>query len=136
MRAISAIILLLLPLFAISQKDSLRLEMQIKNGAAQNALPPGPSRIFGTLVNKKGEAVAGAEVMVHHPNGQKRSKNVFKSDSNGSFTAYVYDYGPVELLIKLNGKTLKRIQYEIHTSGTNIGSPYEKIVLHTRRKNK
>jgi hypothetical protein len=100
------------------------------SGQSENALPPGPSRIFGTVVNQKGVAIEGATVTVIYPGEAIQSINIFRTSEHGAFTAYVHKPEQyVDLEIRVGKKLKKRIRYHQPGIGNNIGSPYERIVI-------
>jgi hypothetical protein len=120
-------------LITFAQQDSIRLPdiKEYEQMQQRNALPPGPARITGTLVNKKGEPVNDVLVTVKYPDGKQRDADTFKTNPDGIFQVYVFrnDQAYIDLKIIRGRKILKRIRYCAPSPGTNIGHPSNKIVI-------
>jgi len=61
-------------------------------GIAQenNALPPGPARLHGTIL-VDGLPLEHATIVFFYTRNNQAHYNIFKSNSSGRFTVYVYD---------------------------------------------
>ncbi|MCB0483046.1 MAG: carboxypeptidase regulatory-like domain-containing protein [Flavobacteriales bacterium] len=88
-----------------------------------NALPPGPGRIFGTVVDGQGQPMAGVEIQVRYPDGKQRKADTFTSTQYGTFTCYVfrYDQPNVQLVFTINGRECLRKSFFGIGEGTNFG---------------
>jgi hypothetical protein len=103
---------------------------------ADNALPPGPGRIFGTVVNESGMPMSGVEIQVVYPDGKARSADIFKSHPNGIFTCYVfrYDQPNVVLVFRVNGKICLRKPISGVFEGSNHGRDADKYVCAIKKR--
>ncbi len=99
-----------------------------------NALPLGPSRIHGSIVNKKNKAIKGAVIRLSYPDGYNQPGSMTITDGNGRFTAYVLHYHQpyVDLEIIVKKKIRKTIRYPEPGMGNNLGHPSDIIALKCR----
>jgi hypothetical protein len=96
-----------------------------------NALPPGPSRIWGQLVDEKQNPVANATITACYPDSIVENGYTTKSGEDGRFTFYVTqdDQPWIELHIILEGKLIGKFRYNNPGGGQNIGSPYTPMLV-------
>jgi hypothetical protein len=117
-----------------SAQESNLLEQIIREEQKRrgvNALPPGPARITGQLVNRKGEPLRNVDIKVKYPDGKQRDADNFRSREDGHFLVYIFreDQAWAELEIISGKKILGRIRYDHISPGRNIGFPTDKVVV-------
>lgn len=123
---------------AFSQQDSLVIDPRDLNRSNNNALPPGPSTISGTLVDQHGNPIPGAKVTVKYPDGKQREVDTFTSNEWGIFQVYIFRYGQpyIDLEIRVGKKVCRTIRYSNPGRGMNLGSYREKIECKLKKRKK
>lgn len=103
-----------------------------------NALPPGPSTITGTLTDQYGNPIKDARITVKYPDGNQRNVDTFTSNEWGIFSVYIfrYDQPYIDLEIKVNNRICKIIRYDKPGRGMNMGHWQEKIICEVKQNRK
>lgn len=96
----------------------------------ENALPPGPGRIFGTVTDTAGNPLSGIEIQVVYSDGKFREADIFRSTANGTFTCYVfrYDQHQVTLVFRQNGRRCASATINGIFEGSNYGRDADRYI--------
>lgn len=103
---------------------------------SRNALPPGPTRIFGTVVDQHHKPIPKLIVRVSYPDGVQRDADNFTAQESGSFSVHVFraDAEHITLDFMSDQRVLHSKHYNAFGPGRNIGSPYDTLTVHVPKR--
>lgn len=88
----------------------------------ENALPPGPSKFSGKVVDANGKPIEKAKITVLYADGVQRNADNYYTNEWGYFTAYITRYGQkhIDIQISINDSVCKTIRQENPGRGRNL----------------